>query len=55
MEYLVESEGYPYMGNKFIDDLCYVDNYLNIKELINFDKKKKKFKVVLVVSCRIKK
>ena len=21
MEYLVESEGYPYMGNKFIDDL----------------------------------
>ena len=41
--------------NKFIDDLCYVDNYLKIKEIINFDKKKKKFKVVLVVSCRIKK
>ena len=39
--------------NKFIDDLCYLDNYLKIKEIINFDKKKK-FKVVLVISCRIK-
>ena len=26
--------------NKFIDDLCYLDNYLKIKEIINFDKKK---------------
>ena len=39
--------------NKFIDDLCYLDNYLKIKEIINFDKKKK-FKVVLIISCRIK-
>ena len=39
--------------NKLIDDLCYLDNYLKIKEIINFDKKKK-FKVVLVISCRIK-
>ena len=28
--------------NKFIDDLCYVDNYLKIKEIVNFDEKKKK-------------
>ena len=40
--------------NKFIDDLCYIDNYLKIKEMINFDKKKKKFKVELIISCRIK-
>ena len=39
--------------NEFIDDLCYLDNYLKIKEIINFDKKNK-FKVVLVISCRIK-
>ena len=39
--------------NKFIDDLCYLDNYLKIKEIINFDKKNI-FKVVLIISCRIK-
>ena len=40
--------------NKFIDDLCYIDDYLKTKEIINFDKKKKIFKVVLVISCRMK-
>ena len=40
--------------NKFIDDLCYLDNYLKLKEIINFNKKKNIFKVVLIVSCRIK-
>ena len=40
--------------NKFIDDLCYLDNYLKIKEIINFNKKKNIFKVVLIISCRIK-
>ena len=40
--------------NKFIDDLCYFDNYLKIKEIINFDKKKNIFKFVLIISCRIK-
>ena len=40
--------------NKFIDDLCHIDSYLKIKEVTNFDKKKKIFKVVLIISCRIK-
>ena len=40
--------------NKFIDELCYIDNNLRTKEIINFDKKKNVFKVVLVISCRIK-
>ena len=40
--------------NKFIDNLCFLDNYLKIKEITNFDKKKKMFKVVLIISCRIK-
>jgi hypothetical protein len=37
--------------NKFIDDLCYIDNNLRIKEIINFDKEKKIFKVALIISC----
>ena len=40
--------------NKFIDDLCYLDNYLKIKEITDFDEKKNIFKVVLIISCRIK-
>ncbi len=40
--------------NKFIDGLCYFDNYLKIKEIINFDKNKNIYKVVLIISCRIK-
>ena len=41
--------------NKFIDDLCYIDNNLRIKEIINFDKEKKIFKVALIISCSIQK
>ena len=41
--------------NKFIDDLCYIDNNLRIKEIINFDKAKKIFKVALIISCSIQK
>ena len=41
--------------NKFIDTLCYIDNNLRIKEIINFDKEKKIFKVILIISCRIQK
>ena len=40
--------------NKFIDGLCYIDNYLKTKEIINFDKKKKIFKVDLVISCKLR-
>ena len=40
--------------NKFIDDLCYIDNDLKIKEIKKFDKNKNIFKVVLIISCRIK-
>ena len=40
--------------DKFIDNICYVDNSLKIKEIINFDKKKKIFKVVMVISCRVR-
>ena len=41
--------------NKFIDDLCYIDNNLRIKEVINFDKEKNIFKVALIISCGIQK
>ena len=41
--------------NKFIDELCYTDNDLRIKEIINYEKGKRIFKVVLIISCRIQK
>jgi len=41
--------------NRFINNFCYIDNHLRVKEITNFDKEKKIFKVVLIISCRIQK